>query len=111
MAIFLSDPEGRLLYYNEAGAYFAGLPFDEAGDCRIDACMSTFVPTDSGGRRIPDDGIPLFEALRARRPVHQRLSVRLRDGASSRIAITALPIAGQEGTQLGAVAICWADDA
>lgn len=112
VAIFVSDPEGRLLYYNEPGAELAGIPFEETDDCRLEACMSSFAPTDSGGLRIPDDAIPLLVALRTQRPVHQRLSIRLRDGAARQLAVTALPIPGQAGTALGALAICWpADDA
>jgi len=106
-AMFLADSEGQLLYYNETGASLAGMLFEETRHCRIDACVSTYLPTDASGRRIPDDGIPLLAALRTGRPVHQQLSVRTRDGRSRTLGVTALPITESGGNRLGAVAICW----
>ncbi|MGH9008771.1 MAG: hypothetical protein ACRDYF_02875, partial [Acidimicrobiia bacterium] len=99
-----------LLYCNEPAANSAEVPFGDVGHCRIDACMPTFIPTDSSGRRIADDGIPLLAALRAGRPVHQQLSVRTHDGTRRLLAVTALPISESGGTHLGAVAICWERD-
>ena len=109
-AMFLADPEGRLLYYNEPAASLAEVPFDDIGHCRIDRCMPTFVPTDSNGCRIADNAVPLLVALRAGQPIHQQLSVRTREGTSRSVAVTALPITALGGTRLGAVAICWETD-
>ena len=48
-------------------------------------------------------------ALRERRPVHSNLSISGLDGLRRQIGSTALPLSGQDGTFIGALAIFWSE--
>lgn len=69
-----------------------------------------FDPVDAQGRPVSTDDLPLVVAIRDRHPVHGPLSIRGRDGVIRKILITAFPIEGQHGRQLGGVAIFWEDE-
>ena len=53
------------------------------------------------------DKLPLTVAVRERRPVHTRLMGKSLDGEPRHLEVTALPLEGQGGRYLGAVAIFW----
>lgn len=110
MPIFIVDDEGSLLYYNEAAEAVLGLRFEETGEMPVDEWGKMFSPVDANGNPISPDDLPLVVALRERRPAHGPLSIRGADGVSRRILITAFPIEGQHGRQLGGVAMFWQDD-
>jgi hypothetical protein len=56
---------------------------------------------------VPPDQLPLMIALRERRPAHGRLAIQGLDNVRREIEVTAFPLDGQAGRQLGAVAIFW----
>jgi PAS domain S-box-containing protein len=107
MPIFVVDSEGRLVYYNEPAEPLLGMRFDEVGAMETADWLAAFRPGDEAGAALPADQVPLLVALRERRPVHRELWISGLDGVRRPIGATALPLVGQGGVRLGAVAIFW----
>ena len=110
MPVFLVDPDGNLLYYNEPAEEILGKRFDETGEMSVEEWGSTFSPTDEAGEPLPLEALPLVAAMLHRRPAHGSFWIRGLDGAARHIAVTAFPLVGQTGSDLGSVAIFWEDD-
>ncbi len=105
--IFLVDPEGNLLYYNEPAERLLGRRYDETGEMPLAEWASVFTPLDEHGVPLPPDAVPLAVAVRKRHAEHRAMQIRGLDGVERRIAVTAFPLEGQGGRVLGAVAIFW----
>lgn len=107
MPVFLVDPEGQLLYYNESAEQLLGRRYEETGEMPLAVWATAFAPTAEDGSPLPPDALPLTVALQKRRAMHRELWIRGLDGVRRRIAVTAFPLEGQGGRHLGAVAIFW----
>ncbi len=107
MPIFVVDPVGNLLFYNEPAEALLGRPFDEAGEMPMAAWATAFSPSDEEGRPLPPEALPLVNALRRRKPAHRTIRITGLDGISRRIETMAFPLVGQGGRLLGAAAIFW----
>ena len=107
MPIFVVDAEGRLVYFNEPAEPLLGMRFDEVGMMPTADWLVAFRPGDEAGAVLPADEVPILVALRQRMPVHRELWISGLDGVRRPIGATALPLAGQGGVQLGAVAFFW----
>ena len=106
-AIFVVDPVGDLLYYNEPAEHLLGSRFDETGAMPLAEWSTVFKPTNGRGVTVPPDRLPLAIALAEQRPAQGRLWIRGLDGTKRCIEIAAIPLKGQWGDHLGAVAIFW----
>ncbi|TMI70203.1 MAG: hypothetical protein E6H05_14040 [Bacillati bacterium ANGP1] len=107
MPIFVVDPVGNLLFYNEPAEALLGRPFDEAGEMPMAKWSTAFSPSDEEGRPLPPEALPLVNALRWRKPAHRTIRITGLDGISRRIETMAFPLVGQGGRLLGAAAIFW----
>ena len=105
--VFLVDPGGTLIYYNEAAEVILGRRFDEAGEMTVQEWSTLFTPLDEQGRLLPSEALPLVVALNERRPAFRRFRILGMDFAVRDIEVTAFPLIGQAGRHLGAVAIFW----
>ena len=105
--IFVVDPDGRLLYYNEPAEDILGRRYDEAGEMPQAEWASIFTPTDEQGHALPPERLPLSIAVAEQRPAHGPMWIRGLDGTLRHIAVTAFPLIGQAGRFLGAVAFFW----
>jgi PAS domain-containing protein len=105
--IFLVDPDGNLLYYNEPAERLLGRRYDETGEMPVTEWSTVFTPTAEDGTPVPPEQLPLSIALRKWHPAHRPLAIRGLDGVDRRIAVTAFPLEGQGRRRLGAVAIFW----
>lgn len=105
--IFVIGADGRLVYYNEPAEALLGERFDEVGVMEAADWLDAFRPGDEAGLVLPADEVPLLIALRERRPVHRELWISGLDGVRRPIGATALPLVGQGGALLGAVAMFW----
>ena len=105
--IFLVDPVGPLIFYNEPAEVLLGNRYDETGDMPLDVWGTMFVPTDADGMVLPPEDLPLAIALAERRPTHGRISITAMDGRHHQLAVTAFPLVGQNERELGAVALFW----
>jgi PAS domain-containing protein len=105
--IFVVDPDGTLLYFNEPAESILGRRYDEAGEMAHADWASIFRPTDEQGRALPAERLPLSVAIAERRPAHGPMWIHGLDGTLRHIAVSAFPLVGQEGHFLGAVALFW----
>lgn len=105
-AVFLVDPEGSLIYFNEAAEHILGRRFVEGANMPAEE-WARFTPTDASGRPIPLGELPLGIALQRREPAHRELSISGSDGTARRIEVTALPLFAHADECVGAMAIFW----
>jgi PAS domain S-box-containing protein len=104
--VFLVDPEGTLIYFNEPAEQILGRRLEEVGTMTFTEWTTVF-SVRQGGRLLDIDQIPLVRALREGRPAHSVFDITGLDGTARLIEVTAFPIDGQGGTRLGAVALFW----
>ncbi len=107
LPIFVVDPDGNLLFYNEPAEGLLGRTFDEAGEMPMREWSTIFKQTDKDGAPLQPDELPLVQALHSRRPAHRVIRITGLDGVSRLIEITAFPLEGQGGRLLGAAALFW----
>ena len=107
MPIFVVDTSGNLVFYNEPAEAVLGRRYEESGEMPLEEWSTVFSQTADDGSPIPRDSLPLVIALKKRRAAHRSLRIRGLDGVRRRIEVTAFPLEGQGGRQLGAVAILW----
>jgi PAS domain-containing protein len=105
--VFLVDSEGTLLYYNEPAEVILGLRYEETGEMSLTEWGTLIQPTDLSGASIAPEELPIAVALLEDRPVQGVLRLKGVDGTSHHLAATALPIDGERGTKLGAMAFFW----
>ena len=105
--VFLVDPKGNLLFYNEPAEIVLGRRFDETGVMPAAEWSSVFTVIDDGGQAVPPDELPLMIALSKRHPAHSRFFIKGLDGAVRHVEVAAIPISGLQDEFLGAVAIFW----
>lgn len=107
MPMFIVDPEGTLIFYNEAAESILGRRFEESGEMPASEWATAFTVTDEKGVPLPPEQQPLTVAFSERRPVHGRLWICGLDNVRRLIEATCFPLIGQAGRYLGAVAITW----
>jgi PAS domain-containing protein len=105
--IFIVDPAGNLLYYNEPAEAILGRRFDETGEMSVMELSEIFTPVDEEGIPIASEALPIAIALTQRHPAHSSFWIRGLDGVQRHIEVTALPLIGQTDQPLGAVAMFW----
>jgi len=109
--IFVVDAEARLVYYNEAAEALLGRRFEDTDEMARDTWLAAFAPREPDGRPLDEATNPLTAALAQRREQHRTLTIRSLAGDERLIEATALPLEGQAGRLLGAVAIFWPAEA
>jgi PAS domain-containing protein len=107
MPIFIVNPGGDLIFYNEPAEQILGQSFTETGMMPAQEWTTIFQPFDSEGISIAPYDLPLMIALREHHPAHKRFSIHGKDGVSREIEVTAFPLIGQADRFLGAIAIFW----
>ncbi len=107
MPIFIVNPEGDLLFYNEPAEAILGTRYNETGIMPASEWSTVFHPKDLGGNPIPPKDLPLMIALTKRYPAHKNFLIRGLDGTMREIELTAFPLIGQADRFLGAIAIFW----
>jgi PAS domain-containing protein len=107
MPIFIVNPDGDLLFYNEPAEAILGTRYNETGSMPALEWSTVFHPMDHAGNPIPPDDLPLMIALTKRSPAHRNFWIRGLDGARREIELTAFPLIGQADRFLGGIAIFW----
>ena len=105
--IFLVDPQGDLLYYNEGAETILGRRFSETGKMSAAVWSVAFKVTDDDNMPLPPEELPLNIALTECRPVHRTLWLVGLDKVRRHISTTCLPLIGQADRFLGAIALFW----
>lgn len=107
MAIFIVDPSGDLLYYNEPAEAILGSRYVETGPMAASDLATIFKPVDQDGRPMKSEELPLVIALTQHHPAHSSFWIEGLDGALRQIEVTAFPLIAQANRFLGAIAIFW----
>ena len=107
MPIFIVDPVGTLVFYNEPAEPILGRRFEETGEMPMSAWSTIFEITDERGVPMAPKELPLAIALAEQRPAHRVLWLRGLDNVQRHIEATCFPLIGQANRYLGAIAIFW----
>lgn len=107
MPIFLVDPNGNLLFYNEAAEEILGQRFGDTGSMKVEEWATVFKPTDSEGNLLPPEGLPLVQTLSTQKPAHGSFYIDNLKGEKVLITVTSFPIVGRPDRYLGAMAMFW----
>jgi PAS domain-containing protein len=109
--MFLVDPDGTLVYFNEPAESVLGQTYAEAGELSSDEWSVMFYPEDpKTGEKIPQESLPLMIALAEQRPAHLSMVITGQDGERRSIALTAFPLFARTDEFVGAVSIFWEED-
>jgi PAS domain-containing protein len=106
-ATFLVDPEGSLIYFNEAAEAVLGERFVEGRSMAASEWSTAFSPANEIGEPVPFESLPLGVALSRHEPAHAFLRIVDADGVARTIEVTGLPLFAHAGEFVGAVAIFW----
>ena len=105
--LFLVDPKGNLLFYNEPAEAILGRRFDETGAMPLEEWWSVFTRSDDEGQPIQPEDHPLMITLTEKRPTYKRYHTEGLNGVVRQLEVTSIPITGLQGDLLGAVALFW----
>jgi PAS domain-containing protein len=107
MPMFLVDPDGTLLFYNEPAEAVLGMRFDETGEMPASEWATAWSPCDADGRPLPAGQLPLMIAVAEHRPAHSEFWIRGMDGTRRHIHATAIPLMRSAAEILGGIVIFW----
>jgi PAS domain-containing protein len=107
MPVFLVDPEGTLVFYNEPAERVLGMRFEETGEMPAGEWSTLWAPTEDDGRPLAPERLPLMIAVAERRPAHGEFWIRGLDGARRHIEATAFPLMRLTDQVVGAVVLFW----
>lgn len=105
--LYLADPKGDLLFYNEPAEAILGLRFEETGPMPAKTWSTAFTPVDEQGQPISPEDLPLMIALATQRPAYKRYYIHGLNGVRRHIEATSIPIVGLQGEFLGAASLYW----
>lgn len=107
MPIFIVDPAGDLLYYNEPAEGILGRRYVETGPMPASEWSTIFKQVDQEGNPIQPEELPLVIAMTQYHPAHKRFWIEGLDKTRRQIELTAFPLMAQANRFLGAIAIFW----
>lgn len=105
LPMVIVDPSHQVLFYNESAELMFGRRFDEGGPVPWAGWSQAFHFVDDRGDPIPSEQMPLALALRHRRLAHRSLWLRGLDGVTRHVDEIAIPLIGNAGRFVGAVAV------
>jgi hypothetical protein len=105
--MFLLDPGGMLVFYNDAAAMLLGKSFAELGEIpsgEFGAALQLATPDGEPVlRRASPAGIAFFE----QRPAHKTLMATAYNGVRREYEVTAYPLLGAAREMHGVVSVFW----
>ena len=105
--VFIVDPMGNLLFYNEPAEELLGMRFGDTGSMPVSVWPTIFTPMDDQGNILKAEALPLVQTLGTQTPAHGGFWIKSLRGTSYKISVTAFPIMGRPHRFLGAIAIFW----
>jgi PAS domain-containing protein len=109
LAAFIVDPDGMLVFFNDAAGELIGRRFEEVGRLRREEWSSEFGPFDEFGKLVPTDSLPVTAALRQGLPAHDRFRISNNDDELIEVDVSALPLGSADGFK-GAIIVFWRTD-
>jgi PAS domain-containing protein len=103
---FLTDPDGRLLFFNDAAAAVLGRRFEEVGPMPQEQWAREIGPFGDDGQPLAVDSLPLATAVREGHPAQGRFHVRLEGNGLREVEVSALPLL-EPGFYEGALVVFW----
>ena len=103
---FLADPDGRLLFFNDAAADLLGRRFEEVGPLPQEVWAREIGPFDEDGTPLAVDHLPLATAVREGKPAQGSFRVRLAEGVLREVEVSALPLLEPDFYE-GALVVFW----
>ncbi len=92
-AVFLLDPEGTFIYYNEAAERLTGRPFIEGAGSTADEWLYADPAAGRGGRRGRGPGsLPLGTTMLKQEPAYGIVTFRTADGVDRRVETATFPL-------------------
>ncbi len=110
IAIFLTDPEGNLLFYNEPAEQVLGLRFEDTGPMPVEEWSVVFNPTDADGNQLAPLHLPLVQTITNRKPATGDFFIESMQGSRFHLEVHSYPMISRTGDYLGAMAIFWERD-
>lgn len=106
--VFITDPEGNLIYFNEPAEEILGKRFEDTGKMAMSEWGAVFSPVDADGKELAVDDLPLVRTLRTKKPAQGSFTISsLEGGTRHTISVVSFPITGMSEGHLGAIAIFW----
>ena len=105
--VFIVDPEGTLLFYNEPAEEILGKRFQDTGPMPAFYWSTLFFPQDEDGKDILPEELPLVQTIKNKVPAHKTFWIKGLNGKSTKISVTSIPIIGRSKKFSGAMAIFW----
>jgi PAS domain-containing protein len=105
--MFLLDPGGMLVFYNDAAAALLGKPFAEIGEIPSGEFGAALELTTPEGEPIRRRDSPVGKAYFERKPAHQSLIVTMYNGERMAVENTAYPLFGTSGEMHGVFSVFW----
>lgn len=109
--MFLMDPGGMLVFYNDAAALLLGKPFAELGEIPSGDFGAALHVRSVDGEQMRRSETPSGIAFFEHRPSHQAITVTTYDGVHRVFEQTAYPLFGATGEMHGVVSVFWESDA
>lgn len=106
-SVFIVDPDGNLIFYNERAEDLLGLRYEETGVMPVSEWSSIFTPKDDEGNVLPPEELPLVRTIAKQKPDHGEFWIKSLKGKNHKISVTSFPIMGKPNRFLGAIAIFW----
>ncbi|HUO47164.1 MAG TPA: PAS domain-containing protein [Acidimicrobiia bacterium] len=105
--VWIVDPSGNLLYCNETAESITGVHFDEESDAPVDTYAARFDVCDLDGTPLMTEDLPIAVALAKQMAAHREMRIQDMEGVWRHIEVTGIPLIGQDGHLLGAMAMFW----
>lgn len=105
--IFVVDPKGTLIFFNEPAEDFLARRFEETDELTLEEWTALIAPSNEDGSSLRQDQRPILTSLEEQRPAHAKIWISNQVGERREIEVTTFPIVGQAGRDLGAVALFW----
>jgi PAS domain-containing protein len=105
--MFLMDPGGMLVFYNDAAALLLGKPFAELGEIPSGDFGTSLQLTTMDGKRLLRRDTPSGIAFFEHRPSHQTVMATSYDGVRRSYEATAYPLLGATGEMHGVLVVFW----
>lgn len=105
--IWITDPAGDLVYFNEPTEELIGIRFENSGNLSASELSDRFVISELDGSPMIEHERPLVIALEKHQPAQREIRIRANDGSWKILADVAIPIIGEGNRHLGAMVILW----
>lgn len=105
--VFIIDPDGTLLFYNEPAEKILGKKYKDTGEMKVEVWSTIFNPLDENGIPLHPDDLPLVKTLKTRFPAQGSFWIENLKNKRYKISVTSIPLQGRAERFLGAVAIFW----